>query len=60
MIEIAGEKMPDEQAIINLFRGLKFKINKNIMLGIGYQQPITTNKDFSSQYIFQQDMGWKS
>lgn len=59
VVEILGEKMPDEQAIINLLGGVKIKLNKNFMLGIGYQHPITTNKDFSSQYIFQPDMEWK-
>ena len=59
VVEVLGDKMPDEQAIINLLGGLKIKLNKTFMLGIGYQQPITTNKDFSSQYIFQPDMEWK-
>lgn len=57
--EVLGEKMPDQQGIINLLGGVKVKINKNMLLGIGYQQPITKNKDFSSQYIFQPDMEWK-
>ena len=57
--EILGGKMPDEQAIINLLVGVKIKLNDNFILGIGYQQPITTNKDFLSQYIFQPDMEWK-
>ena len=59
VVEILGDKMPDEQAIINLLGGVKIKLNKNFMLGIGYQQPITRNKEFSSQYIFQPDMEWK-
>jgi hypothetical protein len=58
--EILGEKMPDEKAMINLLGGIKVKLNKNFMLGIGYQQPVTTNKNFSSQFIFQPDMEWKS
>ena len=58
--EILGEKMPHEQAIINLVGGIKIKLNENFMLGIGYQQPVTTNKDFSYQFIFQPDMEWKS
>ena len=57
--EILGEKMPHEQAIINLVGGIKIKLNENFMLGIGYQQPVTTNRDFSSQFIFQPDMEWK-
>ena len=57
--EILGEKMADEQAIINLLGGVKLKLNKNFILGIAYQLPITKNKEFSSQYIFQPDMEWK-
>ena len=58
--EILGEKMPDEQAIINLLIGAKIKLNDNFMFGIGYQLPITSNKQFTSQYIFQPDMEWKN
>lgn len=59
VVEILGKKMQDAQVMINLLGGVKVKLNKNIILGIGYQQPITTNKEFSSQYIFQPDMEWK-
>jgi hypothetical protein len=59
VVEILGNKMQDAQAVINLLGGVKIKLNKYIILGIGYQQPITTNKEFSSQYIFQPDMEWK-
>ncbi len=59
VVEVLGEKMPDNQAIINLLGGVKIVLNKYFILGIGYQQPVTTNKDFSSQYIFQPDMEWK-
>lgn len=58
--EVLGEKMPHEQALINLVGGAKIKLNENFVLGIGYQQPVTTNRDFSSQFIFQPDMEWKS
>lgn len=57
--EILGEKMVNEQAIINLLGGVKIKLNENFILGIAYQLPITKNKEFSSQYIFQPDMEWK-
>ena len=59
VLEVLGEKMPDQQGIINLLGGVKVKINKNMLLGIGYQQPVTSNKEFSSQYFFQPDMEWK-
>lgn len=57
--EIIGNRMSDGEVIINLLAGVKVKINENIALGIGYQQPITNNMDFSSQYIFSPDMEWK-
>ena len=59
VVESLGEKMPNEKASINLLGGVKIKLNKNLILGIGYQHPITTNREFSSQYIFQPDMEWK-
>jgi hypothetical protein len=59
IVEILGEKMMDEQTILNLLGGVKIKLNENFILGIAYQQPITNNKDFSSQYIFQPDLEWK-
>jgi len=59
VVEVFGEKMPDEQAIINLLGGVKIVVNKNFILGIGYQFPVTNNREFSSQYIFQPDMEWK-
>lgn len=57
--EISGVAQKGEQPIFNLLGGVKIKLNKNIMLGIGYQHPITSNRDFSSQYIFQPDVSWK-
>ena len=59
VIESLGEKMMDEKAIINLLGGVKIKLSKNLILGIGYQLPLTNNKEFLSQYIFQPDMEWK-
>ena len=59
VVEILGEKMLDEQAIINLLGGVKIMLNKIFILGIGYQFPVTNNREFSSQFIFQPDMEWK-
>lgn len=56
--EIFGEKMPDELASFNLLVGVKVTVNKFLTLGIGYRQPISTNKEFSSQYIFSPDVEW--
>ena len=59
VVEIFGEKMPDESAALNMLGGVKVTINKYLTLGIGYRQPISSNREFSSQYIFQPDMEWK-
>ncbi len=57
--EIFGEKMPEESAVLSMLGGVKVTINKFLTLGIGYRQPITSNREFSSQYIFQPDIEWK-
>ncbi len=59
VVEMLGDKMQKEPAIINVLAGVKVKVYKSFILGFGYQHPITNNKDFSSQYIFQPDMEWK-
>ena len=57
--EIQGEKMPAETTALNLLGGIKVKVNKYLILGLGYQQPISGARDFSSQYIFQPDLELK-
>lgn len=59
VLESIGEKMNMETPAINLIGGLKLKVQKYLTLGIGYQQPITNKKDFTSQYIFQPSSEWK-
>ncbi len=59
VVEIFGEKMPEESAAFNMLGGVKVTINKYLTLGIGYRQPISSNREFSSQYIFQPDVEWK-
>lgn len=56
--ELLGVIEKGEQPIANLLGGVKIRLNKNFMIGIGYQVPITSNKEFSSQYIFQPDIQW--
>ncbi len=56
--EMLGTRMPDGGVVLNPLAGVKVRLNKNIILGLGYMRPVTTNKDFSSQSIFQPDFGW--
>ncbi|HEY8688585.1 MAG TPA: hypothetical protein VIM07_05065 [Chitinophagaceae bacterium] len=57
--ELLGVTQKGQSPIFNIIGGVKLEVNKNFMIAIGYQHPITSNKDFSSQYIFQPDMEWK-
>jgi len=57
--EIQGEKMEGETIALNLVGGVKMKLNKYLIIGLGYQQPISGVRDFSSQYIFQPDLEFK-
>lgn len=57
--EISGVTQTGEGPIFNLLGGVKIKLNKNFMIGIGYQHPLTSNREFSSQYIIQPDISWK-
>ncbi len=51
--ECAELTQKDARPIINLLGGLKIKLYNNFILGFAYQLPITNNKDYTSQYIFQ-------
>ncbi len=57
--EILGVTEKGVNPIFNLLGGIKIKVYKNLLVGLGYQHPITTNRDFSSQYIVQPDLFWK-
>ncbi|WP_395050319.1 hypothetical protein [Flavobacterium sp.] len=54
--EISGVTEKGAQPIFNLLAGVKFQLNKNILLGVAYQQPLTTNRDYDSQFVFQPNL----
>ena len=54
--ESLGEKKQDEQALVTVLGGVKIRLNNNLLLAFGVQFPVTKNKDFTSQYIFQPDL----
>ena len=60
VVEIFGEKFPNEDAVFNMLGGVKVSAGKYLTLGIGYRGPISKNKEFSSQYIFSPDVEWSS
>ena len=51
--EISGVTEKGERPIFNLLAGVKVKLNKNFLLGFAVQLPLTTNRDYSSRYVFQ-------
>ena len=58
--EILGNKMPDEQGIINFLGGLKFRVTENLLFGVALQAPVIARGDFSWQLVFQPDIEWGS
>lgn len=56
--EILGTRMPDGVVFLNPLAGVKVRLNKYVVLGLGYMKPVTTNKEFSSQTIFQPEFSW--
>lgn len=56
VVEIFGEAMPHEMPLFNLLGGIKVQINKNLILGIALQAPVTERKDFKWQLVFQPDI----
>lgn len=58
--EALGVKGMNASGVVNLLGGVKYRVNNNIVFGLGYQAPVTRNKEFISQYIFQPETEWKS
>jgi hypothetical protein len=55
---MSGEGMPGARPIINMLGGMKVRANENPLIGIAIQAPVTGNKDFSWQLVFQPDIEW--
>ncbi len=51
--ELSGVTQKGERPIFNLLTGIKMKISNNFLLGVAYQLPLTSNRDYSSRYVFQ-------
>lgn len=54
--EISGVIEKEENAIFNLLAGLKFQLTPKFFLGLAYQLPLTTNRNYLHQYVFQPNM----
>jgi hypothetical protein len=42
----------------SMIGGMKYRINKNTVLGIGYQVPVTEAREFTNQVLLQMDLEW--
>ena len=58
VMEVLGSAGADERPVMTLLAGLKVQVNKVVVLGFAWQVPVTSNKEFSSQLVFQPDFGW--
>ena len=58
VVEVSGERAYNVNRIFNLLGGMKVRLNESILFGLAVQIPVTKNKDFSSEYIFQTDIGF--
>lgn len=56
--EILATRMSDGTTMLNPVAGVKLRLNKYVVLGLGYMKPVTNTKEFSSQTIFQPEFGW--
>ena len=56
VFELSGVIEKGARPIFNLLVGLKVRIDKNFLLGFGYQLPLTNNTDYSSRYVFQSNI----
>jgi hypothetical protein len=58
VVELAGEVAPGEMPMYNLLGGLKFRVSDLMTLGLGLQAPLTTQRNYSWQIVFQPAIEW--
>jgi hypothetical protein len=54
--EVSGVIQKGIRPIFNLLTGIKIEVHKDFTLGIAYQLPLTSNRDYSSQFVFQPNL----
>lgn len=59
VVEVLAEAMRGDRPIVNVLLGLKVRVNDGLLLGLAFQVPTTSRKDFSSQMVFQPDREWR-
>ncbi len=58
IVELIGTAELREMPTLDILAGPKFRTGKNSMVGIAYQTPISSRKDFGSRFILQFDLKW--
>ena len=58
VVELIGSAELREMPTLDILAGSKFKTGKNSMVGLAYQSPISSRKDFGSRFILQFDFRW--
>lgn len=53
IVEVLGNAGRGRTAGLNLLAGFKVRVREGFLMGIGYQFPVTKNKEFSSQLLLQ-------
>jgi hypothetical protein len=59
VMEVLAESPSGERPIISLLLGWKVRVNKSLLLGVAFQVPTSSRRDFSSQMVFQPDIEWR-
>ena len=58
VMEVLAEAMRGDRPIVNVLLGLKVHVSERLLIGLAFQVPTTSRKDFSSQMVLQPDVEW--
>ena len=53
VVEVLGEGGRNIPTVVNLLAGVKYRVRGSILVGFAYQRPITSEREISSQLLFQ-------
>lgn len=59
VVEILSNAGKGQLGFTNVLAGLKVRVAKQFTLGLAYQLPLSTRRDFSSQLPFGPDISWR-
>ncbi len=53
VVEVLGEGGANIPTVVNMLVGVKYRLPSGVFVGLGYQRPITSAREISSQVLFQ-------